>query len=287
MAYRKWYPDWDDPSAGNDALCEKFSYEEFVYDDTGADAASRGETADDALRLPYRFLVPNGVNVAMDGAASRGTVPVTGGVPLVLFLHGADVTGTDNEIHLSAHDIGTMFARDDWQENHPCYIVAPQYDRGMHWANPRMMAAVMALLDEVARNYSTIDKNRIYIYGYSAGGIGALAMLKAYPAVFRKAIIICAATKAENLDALTQTPMWLFHAADDPIVPAGEYNFSGYPTGHYGSTPLYEALKDKMGDDLRYTEYEKGEMKEKYRLHPHCTWYPVSHNEAAMEWLFA
>ena len=31
-------------------------------------------------------------------------------VPLVIFLHGADAIGRDNEAQLAMHDIGTMFA---------------------------------------------------------------------------------------------------------------------------------------------------------------------------------
>ena len=94
-SWKERLPDWDEPMQDNDAVCEKFIFGEF---DNGA------------VRLPYRLFVP-------ETAKQK--------VPLVIFLHGADVTGDDNVIHIAAHDIGTCFARDEMQREHPCFILAP------------------------------------------------------------------------------------------------------------------------------------------------------------------
>ena len=92
-------PDWDKPSPGNKELCDKFISEAFDYS---------GEL------LPYRLFVPAG----------------TDKMPLVVFFHGADAFGKDNDLQLSMHDIGTVFAGDEWQVQHPCYVLAPQCSAG-------------------------------------------------------------------------------------------------------------------------------------------------------------
>ena len=68
-------PDWDEPSRENKDLCDKFIYETFDYYGI----------------LPYRLFIPDSSDK----------------VPLVLYLHGADAYGDDNELQLTMHDTKT------------------------------------------------------------------------------------------------------------------------------------------------------------------------------------
>ena len=247
--------DWDEPMQDNDSVCEKYIF---------------GEYDNGSVRLPYRLFVPE--------AAEQK-------VPLVIFLHGADVTGDDNVIHIAAHDIGTCFAREEMQREHPCFVLAPQYRNGLHWSRDKVHNALRELILNLCSEYPAINKEMICVYGYSAGGIGALRMMKESPKLFHKAIIICGATSNEDLDKLCETPFWLFHAEDDDIVRCGGSESSPYFPAHYGSSEIYDALKDKMGDKIRFTKYEPGELKEKYGVHPHCAWFPVSRDKEALVWL--
>ena len=283
--------DWDYPSKDVDAFAAKFSHETIT---------------DGNITLPYRLFVPESFvtqsGITQDAASEAGApdqparengkktppefedsppTPAAYRIPLVLFLHGADVTGNDNEVHLRGHDIGTMFAREEWQKDHPCVIVAPQYRNGIHWSRPRVMGVVKRLLGELCEAYPMIDPTRIYAYGYSAGGIGLLRMMKTYTELFAGALILCGATNNEELQNLKKTPFWLFHALDDGIVSA--YGYSG---AHLGSKALYEALREEMGDRLRYTEYVENEIQTKYGINPHCAWVPVASDEEAKAWLF-
>ena len=249
------YPDWDEPDEKNEELCRKFSY--WTY---------RGEN----LRFPYRLFVPE---------KSEGKIP------LVLYLHGADVVGEDNESHLVMHDIGTVFARDDWQKRHPCVILAPQYRRGMHWARSDVLEALGSLVRETMENHPEIDPERIFVYGYSAGGVGTLELLKKFPDVFAGAMVICGATYHDHFDDLAKTPLWLLHAADDRIVSPNRS--PGFGVEYYGSAALYKAMKETMGDRIHYTEYPAGELEEKHGLNPHCSWVLAGQDEAVKHWLFA
>ncbi len=253
--WKERIPEWDVPSDDNDSICERFI---------------RSEYSKNGITLPYRLFLPE--------------APADGGkIPLILFLHGADVTGRDNELQIGAHDIGTVFAREKWQKLQPSVILAPQYDSGCHWSRPATMAALADLMRLLCKEHDFIDSDRFLVYGYSAGGIGALKMMKRRPGFFKKAIIMCAATGEEKLEELVHTPMWLFHAADDGIVANREHSFF-HGDSYYGSAKLYEALKDKMGDDILYTEYAPGELMERYGVDPHCAWVPVSRDEKALRW---
>ena len=243
--------EWDEPSADNDKICKRFAKREYEGHD---------------LSIPYRLFLPKNAQKC----------------PLILFLHGADVTGRDNELQIGAHDIGTVFVRDIWQKVTPSVIVAPQYDNGYHWSRPATMEALTDMVEGLCHEYPMIDPDRLLVYGYSAGGIGALKLIKRAPGFFKKAIIMCAATDSEEIESLSSTPMWLFHAVDDDIVPNHKHRFFG--GSHLGSALIYEALKEKMGDDIHYTEYAPGELMERYGVNPHCAWVPVAEDEDALRW---
>lgn len=245
-------PDWDVPSKDNKEICDKFIYASFDYSGT----------------LPYRLFVPDSSDV----------------VPLVVYLHGADAFGKDNELQLAMHDIGTAFARDEWQKKHPCYVLAPQCKVGSRWSNLMTQNKVCGLIKSLENQYSNIDVKRIYIYGYSAGGVGCFEILKYHPDIFAASVPICGATGWENVKELTKIPMWMIHAADDLIVKAS-YSADGNST-HLGSRDIYKELKD-IHPDLHYTEYKAGELKEKYGINPHCSWVPAGQAEEVKEWLFS
>ena len=271
--WKERIPEWDVPSDDNDSICEKFL---------------KCEYSKNGITLPYRLFLPDEPEALESHDRKPGVKDSDSGsgIPLILFLHGADVTGKDNELQIRAHDIGSVFARDKWQKDHPSVILAPQYDNGYHWSRPATIAALSDLMNSLCKEHSYIDKNRFLVYGYSAGGIGALKMMKKKPSFFKKAIIMCAATGEEKLSELVHTPMWLFHAADDKIVANREHSlFHG--DSYYGSARLYETLQESMGDDIRYTEYAPGELMEKYGVDPHCVWVPVAQDDAALKWLLA
>ncbi|MCR5453354.1 MAG: prolyl oligopeptidase family serine peptidase [Lachnospiraceae bacterium] len=249
--------DWDMPSEDNKKLCKKFGFAEFDFDGT---------------IIPYRYYFSE----------------TDEKIPLVVYLHGADAVGDDNVLPLAIHDIGTMFARDEWQKKHPCSIIAPQYSRRTHWSAPKMRQAILSLINKTTESHDNIDIKRIYIYGYSAGGVGTLRYVKDNPDLFAGAISICGATGKDNLEALTETPIWLIHAADDEIVRTDFFESGSKLITHYGSRNIYDAI-GKDNEDIKYTEYPKGWMGEHYNVNPHCSWVVVSdrsHSEFS-EWLFS
>lgn len=259
-------PNWDEASAGNDALCAKF--EKKIYRAGGS-------------YLPYRLFAP------LKESEKQ--------FPLVIYLHGADAAGDDNEIQLSMHDIGTFPARDDMQKRHPCYIIAPQYGEMRHWSMPEVRDALWSLIEGTITEHADIDLSRIYIYGYSAGAVGTLRTVKEHCDFFAAAIAICGATGSWDIDKLLKIPIWLVHAADDNIVKATYRTSTRTELANLGSHDIYEwylkAKKkaEKPVCEMRYTEYPEGYMEKTYGVNPHCSWVAVSdlRNIEMWEWMFA
>ncbi len=256
--------DWDKPGKENADRVRLFHAERYI---------GRSEILGE-VTIPYRFFVPN--------------VRATGEkFPLVLYLHGADAVGMDNEKQLAIHDIGTVFAAESRQKYAPCYILAPQYHRGTHWAKDGMPEVLHTFIEAFIGKNPMIDRNRIYIYGYSAGGIGTFRLIKSYPSYFAAALPICGATIGSDYGKLSGTPMWMFHAIDDLIVPAGDRLYDVSENEYHGSHSICEKLGPVMGEALKYTEYKRGYMTKHYAINPHCTWVPAGECEEAHRWLFS
>ena len=245
--------DWDKPSTENEGLCRLFGYG--VFEDQG--------------KLPYRIFEPE----------------TSEKVPLLVYLHGADAFGNDNEAQLAIHDIGTCFARPERQRKNPCFILAPQCTQKSRWSIRSSGGRLLKLISKLISGDERIDRERIYIYGYSAGAIGSLRLIKERPEIFAAAVSICGATERDKLEILEDIPLWLIHAADDEIVWAS-FNSGSSGSALLGSAEICDILKERA-KDIRYTEYPPGFMKEKYGVNPHCTWVPAAEDEELVRWLFS
>src|SRR5580704_1072354 len=122
--------------------------------------------------MPYRLFRPH----------------ASGKLPLMLYLHGSGGLGDDN---LKQLQFGNIFGTRLWllpenQERFPCYVLAPQTDRG--WcgydlsqsdAGPAKVLpglgdgsrVALEVIDGLRRDFA-IDERRIYVMGQSMGGAG-------------------------------------------------------------------------------------------------------------------
>jgi len=179
--------------------------------------------------------------------------------PLIVFLHGSGERGNDNELQLK-HG-GKLFAREDIRNNHAAIVIFPQCPKDSAWsrfkrgqkinewiydANPTATTPallVKKLMDSLILN-GVAQRNKIYIGGLSLGGMGTYDMLARYPGYFAAAFPICGATDVNAfLTKAAPVPMWIFHGADDVVVP---------PTFN---RELYKGLMEKGARKVKYTEY--------------------------------
>jgi predicted peptidase len=182
-----------------------------------------------------------------------------------------------------------------------------------HWAMPEIKELLWELLNDTIKSREDIDRQRIYVYGYSAGGVGLLKLLKEAPGFFAAAVSICGATGLTDIDKLLDTPLWMVHAADDAIVRASYRTDRIHEPANLGSADIYAhfakghdaesdinrmngegistyQIRKYAGEktDLRYTEYAAGYMSEKIGVNPHCSWVMVSNakSKEIWEWMF-
>jgi predicted peptidase len=96
-------------------------------------------------------------------------------------------------------------------------VVAPDCPAGS-WTDPMADRAVMALLEQVRREYA-IDGRRILVTGFSMGGRGTWFMSSHHPDLFTGAIVMAGPVGDEPLDKRSVMPTYVIHSPEDLVVP--------------------------------------------------------------------
>ena len=225
--------------------------------------------------MPYRLFVPEGY----DGKKAY---------PLVVFLHGGGERGDDNEKTLTANQGATVWAKPQEQAKRPAFVLVPQgrevwdggFGRTRNAENKIDLKAAFVpsddlktaqrLLQQVLADYPGIDRKRLYLTGISQGGLGTWSWNLMEPKLFAAMVPICGGGEPAQVGVLKDKPLWAFHAATDPIVPAV---FSGNAIA---------ALRS-AGGQPRYTEYDTSTY---FFPIAHFSWVPAYQNAEMREWLF-
>jgi predicted peptidase len=202
-------------------------------------------------------------------------------VPLVVYLSGSGGLGDDN---LKQLRFGNVFGTRVWllpqnQKKFPCYVVAPQTDRG--WArydptqetsgNAKVMPGLgdgsrvaLEVVDALRREFP-IDDQRIYVTGQSMGGAGVWNIIAGRPNFFAAAVPCCGSESTENGAESLDTPLWCFHGDSDQSVPVS-------------ISRERIAVRRKAGGHPLYTEYAGVD---------HNVWEWAFTEPSLIEWVFA
>ena len=246
-------------SAQREALIEAFKNKSAGLPEEFEARTFKGE-----WNMPYRLFKPEA------GAGGK--------LPLIIYLHGSGGLGDDNQKQMGLGNIfGTrVFALPDNQKRFPCYVLAPQTDRG--WARydisqqpAKSIAGLgdgsqMALnvIDALRREFP-IDDRRIYVTGQSMGGLGVWNVTAYRQKFFAAAIPCCGSVGADDVRRAADTPVWAFHGDADDTVPVAT------------SRERIAALR-KAGAHPLYTEYAGV---------GHNVWEWAYTEPALVEWMFA
>ena len=175
--------------------------------------------------------------------------------PLVLYLHGSGGLGDDN---LKQLGLGNIFGTRLWllpenQKHHPCYVVAPQTDRGWCLYDPTQeengrakvlpgfgdgARLAVQIVDALRREFA-IDERRIYVTGQSMGGAGVWNVITHRPQLFAVAVICCGSVSTEDGTGSASTPLWNFHGDSDQTVPVSVSRDRIAARRKAGGSPLY------------------------------------------------
>ncbi len=142
--------------------------------------------------------------------------------PLVIWLHG-NKNGTydgkqlNDIINWSSSELQSRFHAKG------AFIFAPRCreESGFNWDDEEMLIPLKAAIDSfIEKNKGNIDLSRIYISGFSMGGMMALKVLSEYPEMFAAAFPYCPATYLTKSMArkFKEVPVWLTSSNLDPSV---------------------------------------------------------------------
>jgi predicted peptidase len=205
--------------------------------------------------------------------------------PIILALHGAGERGDDG---LLQTDVGIGTAIRSNRGAFEAVVVMPQCAKNLWWTLPPMDELAMKALIEATREFHG-DPQRMYLTGLSMGGFGVWHLAQKYRGKFAALVVICggirpsAAAQKANPDLAKITPpdspetylaaaervgkipVWIFHGADDTIVPVTE------------SQRMTAAMK-QIGAEVHYTEYPGV---------GHASWNKAYDEPKLFPWLFS
>jgi predicted peptidase len=228
-------------------------------------------SAGNALLLPGRLYVPP---EAANPAEPR---------PLMLFLHGAGESGTNNLGQIN-QNIDNLLAE---AKQRGAFLYAPQTNNT--WGPVTITNHTMTMIERALDDLN-VDMSRLYVTGLSMGGGGVWNMLNRYPDRFAAAVPIAAISPSTDfLSAnLLDDAIWAFHARNDTVVSvnssrnvisgilrAGRETIPSFPPSTDTNTIFHF---DSPRFDLHYTEPGSG---------GHGIWTPVYAHEPMYDWLFA
>lgn len=152
--------------------------------------------------------VADGYNFWLYTPATAAAKGDSVGTPVVIFLHGASLCGSNLD---RVKRYGTIDAITHGREL-DAYVIAPQNPGGA-WSPRR----VMNIVDYLCRDHN-VDTTRIYVLGMSLGGYGTLDLAATYPDKIAAAIAMCGGASVSDLSGLAKLPLWIIHGTADRAV---------------------------------------------------------------------
>lgn len=218
--------------------------------------------------------------------------------PLVLFMADASANGPDVMRVLRQGNGATVFASEEEQAKHPCFVVAVQF------AAKEGAASIMNLLNALAQEFS-IDENRIYTTGQSQGCIMSIALDETYRDVFAGLLLVSGQSDAEGMRVMSGDNIWIIVSEGDKrgfpgmneIVALWEEDGAVIAKGTWDATwsaEEFDAAAAQMraeGTNIKYTAFIKGTTWDgdpaQEDPNEHNSAMHVAYNiEAVRDWLF-
>lgn len=190
-------------------------------------------------------------------------------LPVIVFLHGIRERGAGGFLPTTG-PLGKLVLH--YFERSPAIVLLPQCRQGSYWSDPVMDQMVMQAVDETVGEFGA-DSSRLYLVGVSMGGYGVWHFASAHPGKFAALVPICGGSPlltgedrfAPVVEKVGKTPAWVFHGAEDRIVPVSE------------SRQMVKALSANQGV-VKYSEYTGI---------GHNVWLNVLAEKKLMPWLLA
>jgi predicted peptidase len=195
--------------------------------------------------------------------ASAGPRP-----PVILFLHGIGQRGAGGFLPESGA-AGALVRR--YLARVPALVLLPQCREGSYWSDPFMDEMVMTALSQTESEFGA-DSARLYLTGVSMGGYGVWHLASRRTGRFAALVSVCGGVHGRGeeryrdvAEKVGRTPAWIFHGAEDRVVPVTE------------SRRMAAAL-EAVGGEFKYSEYPGV---------GHSVWTQALAERRLMPWLLA
>ncbi len=208
-----------------------------------------GKFDDGKVAVNYRFLKPDKI-----GQNKK--------YPLILVFHGSGAIGTNNTSQMGV--LSKMWLLPENREQYPVYVLAPQFpvrSSNYHLDVSRNIKVsesnehldlVLKSIDSLLVN-ENIDRNRIYVMGFSMGGSTTANAISKRPDLFAAAVNISGISQFDKMDKLLRLPMWIIHGSlDTDNFPQSNFRFFDEMKSR-GKVFLWE-YKDKYHNNILSAE---------------------------------
>ena len=131
--------------------------------------------------------------------------------PLIIFNHGSGATGTGNLNSVECCGLARVLETNDWDDTLPFVVLSPQLERNAD------IEALNQFVDYAIRTYS-VDSQRVYMAGWSAGAYTTMLYSVAYPEKLAAMVPTAGGFFLgipSNVCDAADVPMWLFLGNQD------------------------------------------------------------------------
>lgn len=163
--------------------------------------------------------------------------------PLVVFLHGGGERGQDLSLVRHA-GLPRLIAQG---QDFNFILLSPQCPERIGWP-PKLIVELI----EYISNSLSVDRDRVYLTGYSLGGAGTWMTAIHDPNRFAAIAPLCGRGDVDQAERLKDMPIWAFHGNKDNVVPFavsqamvdavrkcdGQVKFTVYPDAGHGISEM-------------------------------------------------
>lgn len=167
------------------------------------------------------YKAPNDVQMAFRAYVPNDAMPNS--IPLIVYLHGAGQNGDDNKRQLD-EGVGCLYSFTTGRDDYKSMIAVPQCPAGVYWRDDDVLEALRDFILAMAEN-PIVDKDRIYITGFSMGGDASWKLALNYPDLMTTIVPVCGGPLASMEPDIPDVPpemsllnIWAFNNFDDGVV---------------------------------------------------------------------
>lgn len=143
--------------------------------------------------------------------------------PLVLFIADASTVGKNTIMSLTQGYGALVWASDESQAEHPCFVLAPAYTTQTvndKFETSYEVEMTIRLLKYIAEKYK-VDTNRLYTTGQSMGGMMSMYFNIVHPDLFAASVFVSCQWDASKMSGFANKKFFYIVAAGDEKAPKG------------------------------------------------------------------